>query len=128
MAGLDTTITGTSGGASSEEEAMQKLVASLVKLPFEPVMLCGWRAFSTWIEILCGTSLGLGVSSDGRGKAEFKMASESAGRLGFMLSRETINTRSAMAWQVDEQRVMLVRSNNMIPDEVAIYDRRSLSL
>lgn len=127
MAILDTSITGTGGGVSAEEEAMQALVTRIVKLPFEPVLLCGRRAYSMWLEILCGTGLGLGVSSDGRGRDEFKVASEAAGRVSFVLSKETVNTRSAMAWQVSEQRVMICRNTGLEPDDVLIYDRKRVS-
>lgn len=106
---------------------MQALVSRIVQLPFEPVLLCGWRAFSMWLEILCGTGLGLGVSSDGRGRTEFKLASEAAGRMSFVLSKETVNTRSAMAWQVEEQRVMICRNTGLGADDVVIYDRKRVS-
>jgi len=124
MTALDTSITGTSGGISNDEEAATKLIAAVAKLDFDPVVLCGANAFSMWLEILCGTSLGLGVSSEGRGKQEFMIAAESCGKMGFKISRETINTRSAMAWQVQEQHVLLARNTGLDKDFVAIYDRR----
>lgn len=128
MQALDTSITGTSGGVSPEEEALQKLVSALMKLPFDPVVLCGWRAYEMWLEIMCGTDfLASAFSSDGRGREEFKLVALASGRMTFTLSRETINTRSAMAWQVQEQRVMLCRNTGVSPDELLICDRRSLA-
>ena len=126
---LFTTTTGSGGGASNEEEAMQKLVGELASLDFDPVLLCGAHAFSMWLEIICGTSLGQGIArgtGGGGGIREFMVASELCGRIGFTLSRETINTRSGLAWQIEEQHVLLVRNPGLAAEEVAIYDRRSL--
>lgn len=126
---LDTTIDGRASGLSNEEAAFQQLTATLLGKPGEPSMkkpsmYCGWRAYATWMEILCGTSLVTrGISSDGRGKDEFKMAAEASGRVAFVLSKETINTRSGMAWQVDEVPVLIVRDPALPPDEVVLIDR-----
>ena len=129
MTEIHTTTTGRGSGMSNEEEAMQALMASLQTCAAKnPVLLCGSRAYAAWLEILCGTSLMTrGVSSDGRGKSEFLMAAKVSGRVGFKLSSETVNTRSGMAWQVEERMVALVRNTMLGPDDVVIYDGQAVS-
>lgn len=129
MQEIHTTTTGRGSGMSNEEEAVQKLIASLMETGAKnPVVLCGSRAYMTWLEILCGTSLvGRGVSSDGRGKHEFQMAATVSGRIAFKLSSETVNTRSGMAWQVEESYVSLVRNSMLGPDDVVIYDGQAVT-
>ena len=115
--------TGRGSGMSPEEEAFQKLVAQLNPLPFDPVVLCGWKAFHTWLEIISGLSiLTHGRTADGRGRAEFVQNARACGWVRFELSRETVNTRSAMAWQVDPRPVLLMTSIGLEADEVRIYD------
>jgi hypothetical protein len=129
MANIHTTTTGHGSGMSNEEEAMQALMSMLMKVEAKhPVVLCGGRAFAMWLEILCGTSLVQnGVSSDGRGKDEFKLKATLCGRVAFKLSNETINTRSGMAWQVEERIVSLIRNSILGADDVAIYDGSSVA-
>lgn len=124
MSAIETSVTGTSGGKNNEEEAFEQLMAKLLAGgQAKPVLFCGWRAYSAWVEILCGTSLVTrGSSADGRGAHEFKIAAEKSGKIAFALSKETVNTRSAMAWQVTETPVRIFRSTALSPDEVMIHD------
>lgn len=108
---------------SAEEEAFQKLAASLLKLPFNPVVLCGWRAFSEWLEILSGLSLVTdGRSANGLGPVEFMKNAHGCGWVRFELQRETIMVRSKIAYTVEPQPVVLLQSNALEPDEVRIYN------
>jgi len=129
MAQIHTTTTGQGSGMSNEEEAMQALMAALIKVESKhPVVLCGGRAFGMWLEILCGTSLvQRGTSADGQGKDEFKLKATLSGRVAFKLSNETINTRSGMAWQVEERIVSLIRNSILGPDDIAIYDGKTVA-
>jgi hypothetical protein len=108
---------------SPEEEAFQKLAASLIKLPFNPAVLCGWRAYAQWVEILSGLSLVTdGKSANGRGRAEFIQLATACGWVRFELTRETIMVRSALAYTVEPQPVMLMQSIALEADEVRVYD------
>jgi hypothetical protein len=108
---------------SAEEEAFQKLAASLIKLPFNPVVLCGWRAYAQWLEILSGLSLVTdGYSVKGQGPDDFLKLATSCGWVRFELQRETIMVRSKIAYTVEPQPVFLMQSKGMEPDEVRIYD------
>jgi hypothetical protein len=112
---------------SAEEEAFQKLAASLIKLPFNPAVLCGWRAFAEWLEILSGLSLVTdGMAADGRGPAEFIKEATACGWVRFELTRETIMVRSKIAYTVEPQPVLLMQSTGLDPDEVRIYDSKIL--
>lgn len=118
--------TGRGSGMSPEEEAFQQLAASLIKLPYDPVVLCGWRAYGSWVEILSGLSLVKhGRAADGRGAQEFVQMAKTHGWMRFELQRETINTRSAMAWQVEPLPVLLMLSAGLEADELRIYDAKA---
>jgi hypothetical protein len=115
--------TGRGSGMSPEEEAFQKLAASLNVLSFDPVVLCGWRAYQEWVEILSGLSLVRdGRAAGGQGPQEFIQMAKTCGWVRFELQRETINTRSGMAWQVEPRPVLLMSSIGLEPDDVRIYD------
>lgn len=119
--------TGRGSGMSAEEEAFQKLAASLIKLPFNPAVLCGWRAFAEWLEILSGLTLVTdGMAADGRGPAEFIKLATACGWVRFELTRETIKVRSKIAYTVEPQPVLLMQSTGLDPDEVRIYDSKIL--
>mgnify|MGYP001579456209 CR=1 FL=1 len=115
--------TGRGSGMSAEEEAFQKLAASLVKLPFNPAVLCGWRAYAQWLEILSGLTLVTeGYSAKGQGSDDFIKLATACGWVRFDLQRETIMVRSKIAYTVEPQPVFLMQSKGMEPDEVRIYD------
>lgn len=108
---------------SCEEEAFQKLAASLIKLPFNPAVLCGWRAYAQWLEILSGLSLVTdGRSAKGQGPEDFIKLATASGWVRFELQRETIMVRSKIAYTVEPQPVLLMQSKALDPDEVRIYD------
>lgn len=124
MQQLHTTQTGYSGGASPEEEAMTRLVKAMMDPGIaKPVLYCGWRAYATWLEILSGTKFLLDAkSADGRGAPEFLSKAQRTGRFHFTVSDETVNTRSGMAWRVEEKLVQIVRNESLDPDHIAICD------
>jgi hypothetical protein len=108
---------------SAEEEAFQKLAASLLKLPYNPVVLCGWRAYAQWLEILSGLTLVTdGYSAKGQGPDDFVKLATACGWVRFELSRETIMVRSKIAYTVEPQPVLLMQSKGLDPDDVRIYD------
>lgn len=112
---------------SPEEEAFQKLAAELLQLPYDPALLCGWRAFGTWLEILSGLSLVTsGRAAGGQGPAEFMQQAKACGWVRFELQRETIMVRSAMAYNVEPRPVWLMESTALAPDDLRIYDARIL--
>lgn len=119
--------TGRGSGMSPEEEAFQKLAAQLIALPFDPILLCGWRAFGSWLEILSGLSLvAEGRSTDGRGAVEFIQTAQACGWVRFELQRETIMVRSAMAFTVEPRPVIFMHSKAMEADDVLIYDAKTV--
>lgn len=106
---------------SAEEEAFQKLATSLLKLPFNPAVLCGWRAYAEWLEILSGLSiLTDAIAVDGRGRTEFLKQANACGWVQFELQRETIMVRSKIAYTVEPQPVLLMLTNYLDPDDVRI--------
>lgn len=108
---------------SAEEEAFQKLAASLLKLPYNPVVLCGWRAYAQWLEILSGLTLVTdGYSAKGQDSDDFVKLATACGWVRFELSRETIMVRSKIAYTVEPQPVMLMQSKALAADDVRIYD------
>lgn len=123
----DISRTGQGSGLSPEEEAFEKLAGQLNALDFDPVMLCGWRAFGNWLEILSGLPLVRhGRGKGGQGRDEFLQLAKSCGWVRFELQRETIMVRSAVAYTVEPRPVLLMQSIALDPEEVRIYDARAL--
>ena len=121
-------VSGRSSGMSPEEEAFQKLASSLAKLPFDPVILCGYNAFHSWVEILSMLSVvTTGRSADGRGRQEFIEAARRCGWVRFNLQQEEIMVRSAIAFRVEPKHVTLLLSKPLGTDDLLVYDRKSLS-
>jgi hypothetical protein len=119
--------TGQGSGLSPEEAAFQQLAAALIKLKFDPVLLCGWRSFGHWLEILSGLTLVTeGRAADGRGATEFIQTARACGWVRFELQRETIMVRSAIAYTVEPMPVVLMLSNAMEPDELLIYNAKTV--
>lgn len=119
--------TGQGSGLSPEEAAFQQLAASLIKLNYDPVLLCGWRSFGHWLEILSGLTLvAEGKAADGRGATEFVQMAKACGWVRFELQRETIMVRSAVAYTVEPMPVVLMLSHAMEPDGLLIYDAKQV--
>lgn len=120
-------VNGSASGKSPEEEAFQKLAASLLPLQFDPLLMCGYRAFHSWIEILSVLSVVTqGKSTDGRGALEFVQAARRCGWVRFNLQREEIMVKSAVAFKVEPKQVTLLLSKKMAADDMVIYDSKAI--
>lgn len=67
-----------------------------------------------------------GRAADGRGATEFIQTARACGWVRFELQRETIMVRSAIAYTVEPMPVVLMLSNAMEPDELLIYNAKTV--
>ncbi len=118
--GLDTTVSGTQGSLNAEEVAFEGIVKALYKCDFPPVLYCGSRKFSEVVEIV--SSQAAMLSRDQR--RLLKKTAEKTGIFVLNASKETVASRSGIAWQVDEMKYPVVRTSQLDPDEVRILPRR----
>ncbi len=120
--GLATSITGSQGGMSAEEEALQGILRALHGCAFPPVLFAGKRKYSELVEIISSQQAML--SRDQR--RQLKKSAEKCGFFVLNTSAETIATRSGIAWNVNEVKYPIVRTSKLPDDEVLIQPASTL--